>query len=173
MPGSLIKISEATGTGSAAELKVTGIDSTYEVYYATMLILPSTDDKDVNLRVTKSGTAQTDSKYNAADVGLREGASFNDYDNQDQATMYLFSALGTTGAEMMMAQVYLFNFADSSEYSYITYRSCALNRTPELIGYTGSLFHEVASASDGISLALESADNFSTSSKIVLYGLAK
>ena len=72
---------------------------------------------------------------------------------------------------MMMAQVYLFNFADSSEYSYITYRTAALQKTPELIGYTGSLFHEVASASDGISLALESADNFSTSSKIVLYGL--
>ena len=173
MPGSLIKISEATGTGSAAELKVTGIDSTYEVYYVTMYVLPSTDDKDVYLRVTKSGTAQTDSKYNMAQIGLREDASFSDEATQDQATMYAVSALGTTGAEIMMAQAYLFNFANSSEYSYITYRSSALVASTELLGYTGSLYHEVASASDGISLALESADNLSTSSKIVLYGLAK
>ena len=67
MAGSLIKVNTATVSGTPSTLKVTGIDSTYDVYVLVAKnLIPSSDDT-IGWRVTKGESIQSDSEYDNAD----------------------------------------------------------------------------------------------------------
>ena len=78
MPGSLVLIQETTLSTPTASVVLTGIDTTYDVYKVVVSgIQPVTDNKNLQMRVTKSGTAQSDSEYDTGGKNLKAGSSFS------------------------------------------------------------------------------------------------
>ena len=79
--------------------------------------------------------------------------------------------IGNATGEENSLILYLFNFNNASEYSFITNEQVTLGNTAELRGLQGGGVHTVASASDGISVSFDSGNI--SSATCVLYGLKK
>ncbi len=166
--GRLIQINRATGTGSSASLKVTGINSS-NVYIIFYSVQPVDNDKDLYVRVTTSGTADSDTEYDMTSVFMRADTSFSTGDSQDQDKWFLNSAMNNDSKKWSNNNMWLFNFNDSSEYSYVTFDTVAWNSTIQSVGDKGGGVHSVAEANDGIELTWESGSNFASGSELVLY----
>tara|TARA_R100000329_G_scaffold63449_1_gene56470 strand:+ start:1422 stop:1937 length:516 start_codon:yes stop_codon:yes gene_type:complete len=171
MAGSLIKVNTATVSGTPSTLKVTGIDSTYDVYVLVAKnLIPSSDDT-IGWRVTKGESIQSDSEYDNARQDMPSAASYQDNEAQN--------ADGVTNADIestgngFFATFYLFNFNNSSEYSYGTFEHAAFVSTPQVFGGAGGFVHTVASASDGLSFYFTGGATFASGGELVLYGLKK
>ena len=67
--------------------------------------------------------------------------------------------------------MYLFNFSNSSEYSFITYEGAALNADANLRGRAGGFSLNIAEAHNGIQIFFSSG-NVETGT-FTLYGLKK
>ena len=174
MAGSLKKISSDTSGGSVAELKVTGIDSTYDVYVVHYSVRPVDNDKDLYLRVTTSGTADSDSQYDESTLFFRADTAHANTHTTNASQWYANAAMANDSDKNVTATMYLFNFANASEYSAMTHDSAGYNDTiPGLVGEIGGGVHTVAEANDGFALSWESGSNFASGSKITLYGIKK
>ena len=176
MAGSLIKIAETTITSSTASVTLTGIDSTYNVYKLVINNLkPSADDAPL-MRVTKSGTAQSDANYDDAKKYLKADDSFATIAGTNRTGVDIMATCDSASFAGSNGVYYLFNFANSSEYSFITIESSHFQATVHSIrGFMGGFVHTVASASDGVLIKF---DNFASGSTIetgtfTLYGLKK
>ncbi len=171
MAGSLIKIDEEIVSSAVASVTLTGIDSTYDVYMVQLVnVKPDTDSVSLNLRFTASGTADTSTNYDRAYKNLRGDTSFGDISSTDQTKI----DLGTTGTgtqEMMNMTQYLFNFNNSSEYSFTTVEASIRNNSGHLRGFQGGGVLTVAQATDGLNYFFFSGNI--TSGTFTLYGLKK
>jgi len=169
MAGNLVQVSRATSTGSSASLKVTGIDSS-NAYVVFFSIKPVDNDKDLYIRVTTSGTADSDSEYDYTSVFFRADASFSNGNaaNNDKWGSSN-SAMENDTAKWCNANLWLFNFNESSEYSYMTIHTCGWNDTVQSVSDAGGGVHTVQEANDGIELTWESASNFASGSELVLF----
>lgn len=166
----LIKINTATASGNPATFGLIGVDTTYDVYALYFKnCIPSTDER-LGIRVTKSGTAQSDANYDNARMGMPTGASFQDNEDQND-TKFLLGTTESTG-NGAFGLLYLFNFSNTGEYSYLTLDTQMWASTPALFGEVGGAVHTVASASDGISFFWESGATFSDG-QMTLFGLKK
>ena len=173
MAGSLVLIQETTLTTPTASVVLTGIDSTYNVYMVKISnVQPVTDNKNIQMRVTKSGTAQSDSEYDTAGKNLQMSGTYGNSGGTNATSVTFAFSLGNQTNETANAILYLFNFPES-EYSFITAESIFLNLTPSLVGFQGGFTHTVASASDGVSFEMESSVNINTGASFKLYGLKK
>ena len=173
MAGSLVLIQETTLTTPTASVVLTGIDSTYNVYMVKISnVQPVTDNKNLQLRVTKSGTAQSDSEYDTAGKNLQMSGTYGNSGGTNATSVTFAFSLGNQTNETANAILYLFNFPES-EYSFITAESIFLNLTRSLVGFQGGFTHTVASASDGVSFEMESSVNINTGASFKLYGLKK
>ena len=171
MAGSLIKIDEEIVSSAVASVTLTGIDSTYDVYkFVGNNITPSTDNVSLFGRITKSGSADTTANYDVAYKNLYANGSFSNSSNTNETSIN-FSNNGTGTSESQQIILYLFNFANSSEYSFITREHLRLGSTAELFGQQGGIVHTVASASDG--LHFYQASGNIASGTFTLYGLKK
>lgn len=174
MAGSLIKISETISTGSQSSLIVTGINSTYDVYVVQYYVRPTDNDKDLYVRVTTSGTGDSDSEYDMSTKFLRADTSFGNTFVNNGTQWFFNSAMPNDSNKFVNATLYLFNFNNSSEFSFVTVETAGFNDTiPGLVGEQGGGVHTVAEANDGLSVQWESGSNFASGSKIILYGLSK
>ena len=171
MAGSLVKIQETTVSSAVASVTLTGIDSTYDVYQVVINNVQSVNDAvGVYIRVTTSGTADSDSEYDYANKGIRADASFdnNASTNQDKA---IFGISGTGTGEIMNGIFYCFNFNNASEYSFLTQENSYRNSAGALKGDMGGVVHTVAEANDGVNIFMQSGNIASGTFK--LYGLKK
>jgi len=169
MAGALVKIDQIIASGNPSTMKVTGIDTTYDVYIMYFKnVVPSADDR-LGIRVTKGGEIQSDSEYDNARTGMPISGSFQDNEDVDDSKILL----GTTEStgDGAFGIVHLFNF-NNTEYSYITFETEMWASTPQLFGEVGGGVHKVASASDGISFYWNNNSTFS-SGQMTLYGLKK
>ncbi len=174
MAGSLEKISETISTGSQSSLIVTGINSTYDVYVVQYYVRPTDNDKDLYVRVTTSGTGDSDSEYDMSTLFFRADTSFGTTPVTNGTQWFFNSAMPNDSNKFSNATLYLFNFNNSSEYSFVTVESAGWNDSIEdLVGEQGGGVHTVAEANDGIELLWESGSNFASGSKVILYGLKK
>ena len=173
MAGSLIKIDEEIVTSAVASVTLTGIDSTYDVYMVRVNnVAPDGANRNLYMRVTKSGSADTTANYDYAYKGLRTDTTFSNISNTNQTFWQTSNYANSTGTSQTMNGVfYLFNFANASEYSFVTNETANLTGSNLLIGAQGGGVHTVASASDGINFYY-SADNIN-SGVFTLYGLKK
>jgi len=174
MAGSLKLIQKETITSGVSTVTLTGIDSTYDVYMIRVSnVQPVTDNKNMNCQITKSGVAQSDANYDYAFKTLKANTSFGNV-GVTNATQFTFAdSLGNGTGETVNAIMYLFNFANASEYSFMTVESARLNLTPDFTAHQGGIVHTVASASDGIKFFMESSVNMNTGAEFALYGLKK
>ncbi len=171
MAGSLIKIDEEIVTSAVASVTLTGIDSTYDVYMVKYNNLKSSVDGDAKIRVTKSGTPDTTSNYDRANKILRSDTTFSN-DSGTNETFWYLEYIGDDVSEASNGIMYLFNFSNASEYSFLTMEiTSSDNANPTLKGRQGGAVHTVASASDGIQIFPNSGNI--TSGSFSLYGLAK
>ena len=171
MAGSLIKIAETTVSSATASVTLTGIDSTFDVYKVVYdNVQCDTDAQNFRIRVTKSGSADTTSNYDQAYKKLDSSTSFGNRSNENQS-YWETEELGTATQEQNNGVLYLFNFNNSSEYSFITLEESTLNTAQTLTGRQGGAVHTVASASDGIQFFMESGNIDVANFK--LYGLVK
>ena len=173
MPGSLIKIAESTVSSSTASVTLTGIDSTYDVYMVKFNnVTLNTSGSGLYTRVTTSGTADSDSEYDIAYKVLRADNSFANTSNTngnlwDLTTQYVASGVSANGI------LYLFNFDNSSEYSFITLETAFFwSGSNNLNGNQGGGVHTVAETNDGISFLSDGGRTYESGS-FILYGLAK
>ena len=134
---------------------------------------PSTDDVSLYCRVTKSGSADTTSNYDHAAKILRNNTSFSNTGGNNASSATFAFSLGNGTNEKANAVLYLYNFADTSEYSFVVVESIFQDLTPNLLSYTGGIVHTVASASDGVSFTMESGVNINAGAEFTLYGLKK
>ena len=172
MAGSLIKIDEEIVTSAVASVTLTGIDSTYDVYkFIINGITADTDSSLIKIRVTKSGTPDTTSNYDEAAKQLKAFAVF--VNNSDtNATSWGLNNIGTNANSSSHITAYLFNFANASEYSFVTLEENTADTSTNVRGKQGGGVHTVASASDGVNVFLSTGGNIDGGT-FTLYGLKK
>ena len=174
MPGSLVKIDEEIVSSAVASVTLTGIDSTFDVYMVRFNNVFTSADDDMQIRVTTSGTADSDSEYDIASKDLKTSGAFGNTSGTN-LTQWDFSAgIGTSGTNSHNGIMYLFNFNNSSEYSFVTMENATMRNdaTDELFGFQGSGVHTVAETNDGINFFLVNGNNISGGT-FKLYGLKK
>jgi len=175
MAGSLIKIDEEIVTSAVASVSLLGIDSTYDVYQVVLSnIATDTDNVFLETRVTVSGTPDTSANYDIAYKKFNAISSFtNGFQTNLTGMLYTpFDRLGTAGNENGNAIMYLFNFNNASEYSFLTVESTMRDRGATLVGEQGGATNTVQQACDGLNFDMSSG-NIDTGSKFTLYGLKK
>ena len=184
MAGSLIKIDEFTVSSAVASVILgggssgssglnTSIDSTYDVYMVKFNnVTLNISGSGLYTRVTTSGTADSDSEYDIAYKQLRAGGSFANTTNTngnlwDLTTQYVATGVSANGI------LYLYNFNNSSEYSFITLETAFFwSGTNQLTGNQGGGVHTVGEINDGISFLSDSGRTYE-SGTFSLFGLAK
>ena len=175
MAGSLVLIQETTVSSSTASVTLTGIDSTYDVYKVVLSdVQGDTDIQSLKVRVTASGTAQSTSNYDYAKKTLRANTSFSNSSATNQTEVFVNTqlAMGTGTEETLQGVQYLFNFNNSSEYSFATdeliFRSYD---SGSLMGGQGGWVYTVAETHNGVNYFMSSGNI--DSGKFTLYGLKK
>ena len=173
MAGSLTLINEEKVTSSAATVTLTGIDSTYDVYMVKFNnVTFNTSGSGLYTRVTTSGTADSDSEYDIAYKVLRADSSFANVSNTN-GNLWDLTVQYTTSGVSANGILYLFNFNNSSEYSFITLETAFFwSGSNNLNGNQGGAVHTVAETNDGISF-LSDAGRTYESGTFTLYGLKK
>ena len=174
MAGSLILIQKETLASATASVVLTGIDSTYDVYMVRVSNMqPVTDNKNMVFHITKSGSADTTSNYDHAYSYFNSTGSFGSSTGTNGSSATFGWSQGNGTGEKCNAILYLFNFPNASEYSFVTVESNWLDITPDFVGAQGGFVHTVASASDGVSFTMESSVNIEAGAEFALYGLKK
>lgn len=185
MAGSLIKIDEFTissavasvilGGGSSGSSGLnTSIDSTYDVYMVRYNnVQPVTDATNLRVRFTVSGTADNSSNYDRAFKRLLANTTFSNISSTNQDHLRMSGGnTGTGTSETNNGIVYLFNFNNASEYSFVTSEEQNWGADTVLRGNQGGGVLTVAQACDGIEFFFLSG-NIDTGATFTLYGLKK
>ncbi len=174
MSGSLVLIDSETVTSSTATVELTGIDSTYNVYQVVISNVTVDTDDALSMRVTKGGTAQTDSEYDDAKKYLKSDASSADISNTNATQVDITATIdsGVSGANGN-GIYYLFNFTNASEYSFVSIDSVHFQYNDDCArGFVGGFVHTVSSASDGVQIKTNGGNNME-SGEFKLYGIVK
>jgi len=171
MAGSLIKIQETTVSSATANVDLTGIDDTYDVYMVKLYnVVPSTDGASLYCRVLESGTANTAAKYDWADVYMRTNSSFANEAQENNTQWNWQPTLGSASNESGQGIVYLFNFSNASEYSMFTKEMTYIRADSSSLtgGQGGGVFTDATNC-NGVSIFMSSGNI--ASGTFVLYGL--
>ena len=173
MAGSLVKIAETTVSSAVASVTLTGIDSTYDVYMVRFNnVAPETDATNLRVRFTVSGTPDSSSNYDRALKKLNASSSFGNTSSTNQDHLRTSSAgIGTGTSEVDNGILYLFNFNNASEYSFITVEETLFSSAETHSGNQGGGVLTVAQACDGIQFLMSSGNIDGGTFK--LYGLKK
>ena len=172
MAGSLVKINEAIVTSAVPSVTLTGIDSTYDVYMVKLNNFSSvTTGATPRVRVTKSSSADTTGNYDYAAKQLRTDTTFGNNSNTNLTSWDILNALSSATGNIANGILYLFNFNNATEYSFVTMEITQRSNEGLHRGKQGGAVHTVASASDGIEFSM-SGGNIA-SGPFTLYGLKK
>ena len=173
MAGSLVLIDSETVTSSTATVELTGINSTYNVYQVVISNVKVDTDDALSMRVTKSGTAQTDSEYDDAKKYFKADTSFSNISNTNASQIDITATIDSgVSASNGNGIYYLFNFPDA-EHSFVTIDSVHFQYNDDAArGFAGGFYHTVASASDGVQIKTNGGNNIE-SGEFKLYGLKK
>ena len=177
MAGSLIKIDEVTISTEVATASIGGAnwDTSYDVYKLQWNNLQvSADAKNVTLRVLDSSNSPiTSANYDVAQKVLRTDTTFEDsYATGFTLGFVVDNYLGTAEGEVGNGTKWLFNFNNSSEYSFWTTETIYRNNTGVLRGAQGGGLLDTTGLHRGMQFIPQSGANLS-GGVISLYGLKK
>ena len=157
MAGQLVQVATSTISSAVSSVTLTGIDDD-SVYLFTWVGVTCASDVNQNqIRITKSGTAQSDSEYDFASKQLFASTSFVD-NGQVNQTSFIDLYIGNNTGEMANGLMYLYNFNNSSEFSFVTREQVSLSHVAQTQGVMGGGVHTVASASDGVNYFMASGN---------------
>ena len=159
------------GGSSGSSTRNFAIDNTYNIYMLQYYnLFTSNDGGSTRIRLTVSGSADSSSDYDNARVNFYANQGF--YDGANQNIDYLPNmGMGTTAVEGQQGTMYLSNFSNSSEYSFVTMELTGATETPEYYGVMGNFVLTVAQATDGVQFYTTSGSIASGTFK--LFGLSK
>ena len=156
----LVQVATETVTSAVSSVTLTGIDSDDVYMVALNNVTLNTSGSGFYVRVTTSGTADSDSEYEIAYKVLRADNSFANTSNTngnlwDLTTQYVATGVSNNGI------LYLYNFNNSSEYSFITNETAFFwSGSNNLNGNQGGGVHTVGEINDGISFLSDSGRTF-------------
>ena len=155
----LVQVDTETVTSAVASVTLTTIN-TDDVYMVAMHnVAPVTDNVYLKGRVTTGGTADSDSQYDRATKTLRANTSFGNGAEQNASEWYIQENTNGTGTqEVCNGIIYLYNFNNSSEYSFITVEMSSVDASTNHNGSQGSRVHTVDEANDGINFFFSSGN---------------
>ena len=157
MAGQLVQVATNTISSAVSSVTLTGIDDD-SVYLFTWVGVTCASDVNQNqIRITKSGTAQSDSEYDFASEQLFASTSFVN-NGQVNQTSFIDLYIGNNTGEMANGLMYLYNFNNSSEFSFVTREQVSLSHVAQAQGVMGGGVHTVASASDGVNYFMASGN---------------
>ena len=159
----LLQVATSTVSGTPSTVQILGT-TTDDVYLVVMHnVRPTTDDKDLFCRVTTSGTADSSSEYDYAYKQLRADTTFGNTAYTNQSSWRLEFAIGNVASEEMFnGLMYLYNFNDSSEYSYMTLEGSNRLQGQNLLGETGGGVQTEAQSCNGLEFFWESSSTFAS-----------
>ena len=169
----LLQVATSTVTSAVASVTLTGIN-TDDVYKVTFSNIFARADDDMQIRVTTSGTADSDSEYDIASKDLKTSGTFGNTSGTNQSKWDFSAGIGTSGTNSHNGIMYLINFNNSSEFSFVTMENATTRQdtSDELFGFQGGGVHTVAETNDGINFFLASGNNIA-GGIFKLYGLVK
>lgn len=151
MAGNLVQVATETVSSAVASVTLTGIndDSVYMV--AVSNVAPDTANRQLYMRLTKSGSADTTSNYDYGYRALRTDTTNQTSANTNISFWQTSNYGNSTGTSQTMNGIfYLYNFYSSSSFSFVTNETVNRTGASLLIGAQGGGLHSVASSSDGI-----------------------
>ena len=171
--GKLVQVATETVTSSTNTVTLTGIN-TDDVYMVAISGATCDNNAVMSMRVTVSGSADTTSNYDRASKGMQSGEAFinNSATNQTYSQVQTTRLQNGTGLGAN-AILYLYNFNNSSEYSFVTNETSTWREASavaqQLSGESGGFVHTVAQACDGLIFYMDlGTDNF-TGGTFTLY----
>lgn len=173
MAGSLIKLDEEIVTSATASVTLGGTnwDTAYDVYVVQIInAVPDTDSVRFETRFTVSGSPDTSSNYDRSFLNLRGDSAFSNIANTSQTEIDL-GTTGTSTEEMVNVSQYLFQFNNSSSFSFTTVEASIRNNGGHLRGFQGGASLKESQATDGVHYFFSSGNI--SSGKFKLYGLKK
>ena len=176
MAGSLIKIDEVvlSSTVSTVEIGGSNWDSSYDVYVLQLSGVETSHstDNQINMRFLASSSADTSSNYDNAHEILLANTSFANQGLTNKDKFQFSLGLDNATGNQLNATIYLFNFNNTSEYSFMTYEMFAYNSANILRSATGGGVLTVAQATNGVQI-LPFVSSALDSGTYSLYGLKK
>ena len=157
----LVQVATNTVTSQVASVVLTGIDDDSVYMVAVSNLVNAGDGRQLTFRATVSGTGQSTSNYDQAMKSLYTAGSFINQGNTDLSAWLdsTFSSGNGTG-EADNGILYLYNFNNSSEFSFCTYEMVKVQLTPYLAGEQGGGVYTVAEAHDGVEFRFSDGSNF-------------
>ena len=146
--GKLVQVATETVTSAVASVTLTGIDSD-DVYMVAISNVQPSANVYLLYRFTVSGTADSTANYDQALKELRADSAFDNVGQTNQTSGALDNA-GTDTGEVNNNIMYLYNFNNASEYSFVTVEGSARSSAGNLRARQGGSVLTVAQACDGI-----------------------
>ena len=155
----LVQVNSATVTSNTADVLIDGINTDDVYMLVASGITHTVDTAYLRYTVTKdvSGTTtkQTTSNYDFASKVLRSHTTFQNYGQQNRAEMYFQGSqpVGNATGEDANCILYLYNFNNSSEFSYVTVQDISFESShTSIAGNVGGFVYTVQEAHNGIAI---------------------
>ena len=146
---SLVQVA-TTSVSDVSTFSITGIDTdnVYKLVLHELYMIA--DGARPRMRFTKSSdsSADTSSNYDSRTMDQYTNQSFYDSGTVNSDYYNGFS-IGTTNTESLMGVYYIYNFNNSSEYSFITIEEFTCNNSGEYAGRIGGACLTVNQATNG------------------------
>ena len=156
----LAQVDKEIISGNTATVNLTTIN-TNDVYMVVLSgVTLDTNGQQIYMRVTTSGTADSDSEYDKASQILYSNTTSGTTTDTDESSWRIQGAIGSDTGEATNHIIYLYNFNDANEHSYYTNDSVALNASAYATGYKGGGNHTIAEANDGVEFFVQGSNNF-------------
>jgi len=162
MAGQLVQVATETVTSAVASVTLTGIDSDDVYMVALNNVTPATDNRNLLIRVTESGTPNTTANYDESAKFLDSTTTFGTQSNVNQAQWTNSLAIGNSTSEQTNGILYLYNFNNASEYSFYTKENTSLTFLAGNTGYQGGGVFTSTSSCNGLQFLFSSSSNIAS-----------
>ena len=160
----LLQVATTTLTSAVSSVTVTGIDSD-DVYLVTVNNIVASASNTIDIQFTVGGSADTSSNYDFAAKNIWSGGSFANNTQSNGSDIPFGNTIGSGSNQFHNSILYLYNFNNSSEFSFITIEESANNSNA--IGRQGGGVLTVAQATDGV--LIKAGTGNITSGTLTLY----
>ena len=157
--GKLVQVATETVTSPVAYVDLIGT-TTDDVYMiAFNNVQPASDATQLICRVLASSSPDTSSNYDRAWKSYTATSTFgNQYGVNESFTYISGGQAGTGTSETNQGILYLYNFNDTSEYSFVSVEGTNLNYNQVLVGIMGGWVHTVNQSCNGLRMFFASGN---------------
>lgn len=164
---SYVQIAKSDITSSTANVDITGITDDSVYMLSIRNLTSSGSSTHAIMRVLNSGSPDTTSNYSAAEMNLRSDTGHNVGSRDNQTFWYISHNISTTTQSQHNTIIYLYDFNDSNQNSYIVNLPSDWRSSSALFARVGSAVHKVDQSNNGVRIQLDSGNILSA--EITLY----